>query len=154
MGIQPERIAPGHPEQNGRHERMHRTLKATTASPPKRNRTVQQKAFDTFIHEYNYERPHEALGQKPPATVYRKSHWRYPGRLSKTLYRTDALVRKVNRNGEIKWKGKAIFISKSLIGEHIALKQKEEHLWQIWFMHYPLGIVNVTTRKVLPMSPD
>jgi transposase InsO family protein len=154
LGIQPERIAPGHPEQNGRHERMHRTLKATTASPPKRNRTVQQKAFDTFIHEYNYERPHEALGQKPPATVYRKSHWRYPGRLSKTLYRTDALVRKVNRNGEIKWKGKAIFISKSLIGEHIALKQKEEHLWQIWFMHYPLGIVNVTTRKVLPMSPD
>jgi len=154
LGIRPERIAPGHPEQNGRHERMHRTLKATTANPPKRNRTMQQKAFNTFIHEYNCERPHEALGQKPPATVYRKSHWHYPGYISETLYGPDALVRKVNRNGEIKWKGRAIFISKALIGEHIALKQKEEHLWQIWFMQYPLGIVNVITRKVLPMCPD
>jgi transposase InsO family protein len=154
LGIRPERIAPGHPEQNGRHERMHRTLKATTANPPKRNRTMQQKAFNAFINEYNCERPHEALGQKPPATVYRKSHWRYPSHIPKTLYGPDALLRKVNRNGEFKWKGKAIFISKSLIGEHIALKQKEEHLWQIWFMQYPLGIVNVTTRKVLPMCPD
>jgi putative transposase len=154
LGIRPERIAPGHPEQNGRHERMHRTLKETTVNPPRRNRTMQQKAFNAFIHEYNCERPHEALGQKPPATVYRKSRWRYSGHIPKIIYRSDALLRKVNRNGEIKWKGKAIFISKSLIGEHIALKQKEEHLWQIWFMDYPLGIVNVTTRKVLPMCPD
>jgi transposase InsO family protein len=154
LGIRPERIAPGHPEQNGRHERMHRTLKATTANPPKRNRTIQQKAFDAFIHEYNYERPHEALGQTPPSTAYRKSHWHYPGRLPKTIYGPDALVRKVNRNGEIKWKGKAIYISKSLIGEHIALKHKEEHLWQIRFMQYPPGIVNVITRKVLPMCPN
>lgn len=154
LGIRPERIAPGHPEQNGRHERMHRTLKAATANPPRRNRTVQQKAFNKFIYEYNCERPHEALGQKPPVVVYQKSSCRYLSRLPKTVYGPAALIRKVNRNGEIKWKGKAIFISKSLIGEHLALKQKDEHLWQLWFMHYPLGIVNVTTRKVLPMSPD
>jgi transposase InsO family protein len=154
LGIRPERIAPGHPEQNGRHERMHRTLKATTTNPPRRNRTMQQKAFNAFIHEYNCERPHEALGQKPPATVYRKSQWHYPNRQPKVIYHPDAVVRKVNSNGEIKWKRKGIFISKALIGEHIELKQKEEYLWQIWFMQYPLGMVNVTTGKVLPMCPD
>jgi transposase InsO family protein len=154
LGIRPERIAPGHPEQNGRHERMHRTLKATTANPPRRNIRTQQKAFNAFIHEYNCERPHEALGQKPPARVYQKSCWHYPSRLSKPIYPSDALLRKVNRNGEIKWKRKAIFISKALIGEYIELKRKEEQLWQMWFMHYPLGVVNVTTRKVLPMCPD
>jgi transposase InsO family protein len=154
LGIRPERIEPGHPEQNGRHERMHRTLKAMTANPPRSNRKVQQKAFDEFIYEYNFERPHEALGQKPPTTVYQESNRHYPYRIPKIIYRADSVLRKVNRNGEIKWKRRAIFISKSLIGEHIAFKQKNEHLWEIWFMYYPLGIVNVMTRKVLPMCPD
>lgn len=154
LGIRLERIAPGHPEQNGRHERMHRTLKATTADPPMRTKTLQQKAFNAFTHEYNCERPHEALEQKPPATVYRKSQWPYPSRLPKIIYHPDAIVRKVNRNGEISCKRKRIFISKSLIGEYIELKYREEDLWEIKFMHFPLGIVNVATRKVLPMCPD
>ena len=154
LGIKPERIEPGHPEQNGRHERMHRTLKETTANPPRSNMKSQQKAFQGFIYEYNFERPHEALGQRTPANVYRKSSKSYPRRIPKITYQVDSVLRKVNRNGEIKWKRRSIFISKSLIGEHIALKQKEEHLWELCFMHYPLGVVNVMTRKVLPMCPD
>jgi transposase InsO family protein len=154
LGIQPERIEPGHPEQNGRHERMHRSLKETTATPPRSTMRAQQKAFDEFIYEYNFERPHEALGQKTPATAYQKSNSPYLHRISPITYPYGAVLRKVNRNGEIKWKERSIYISKSLIGEHIALKQKEEHLWEIWFMHYPLGIANVITRKVLPMCPD
>lgn len=154
LGIRPERIEPGHPEQNGRHERMHRTLKATTANPPQRNRTTQQKAFNAFIDEYNYERPHEALGQKPPASLYKKSSFPYPHKVPEILYDSNATLRKVNRNGEIKWKRKGIFISKSLIGEHIQMKQEDEYLWEIRFMNHPLGLVNVITRKVLPMCPD
>lgn len=154
LGIRPERIEPGHPEQNGRHERMHRALKETTASPPRRNMRAQQKAFDEFIYEYNFERPHEALEQKTPVTVYQKSNSPYLQRIPPITYPYDIVLRKVNRNGEIKWKERNIYISKSLVGEHIALKQKEEHLWEIWFRHYPLGIANVTTRKVLPMCPD
>src|SRR4030042_1886984 len=154
LGIRTERIEPGHPEQNGRHERMHRTLKETTANPLRSNRKGQQKAFDEFIYEYNFERPHEALGQKTPVTVYQKSTRYYPYRIPEITYPADCILRKVNRNGEIKWKRRGIFISKSLIGENIALKQKDEHLWETWFMHYPLGIVNVMTKKVLPMCPD
>jgi transposase InsO family protein len=154
LGIRPERIEPGHPEQNGRHERMHRVLKETTASPPRNTMRAQQKAFDEFTYEYNFERPHEALGQKTPVTVYQKSNSPYLHRISPITYPYGAVLRKVNRNGEIKWKERSIYISKSLIGEHIALKRKEEHLWEIWFMHYPLGIANVTTRKVLPICPD
>jgi putative transposase len=112
---------------------------------------AQQKAFHEFIYEYNLERPLEALGQRTPATVYQKSSKSYPRRIPRITYQADSILRKVNRNGEIKWKRRGIFISKSLIGEHIALKQKEQYLWEIWFMHYLLGIANVITRKVLPM---
>ena len=102
LGIRPERIEPGHPEQNGRHERMHRVLKETTASPPRSNMRAQQKAFDEFIYEYNYERPHEALGQESPARIYQKSKKPYPRRMPKIAYDYNAVIRKVNRNGEIK----------------------------------------------------
>ena len=154
LGIRPERIEPGHPEQNGRHERMHRALKDATANPPRSNMRAQQMAFDEFTFEYNFERPHEALGQKTPVTAYQKSNSPYRHRILPITYPYGTVLRKVNRNGEIKWKKRSIYISKSLIGERIALKQKEEHLWEIWFMHYPLGIANVSTRKVLPMCPD
>lgn len=154
LGIRAERIETGHPEQNGRHERMHRTLKDMAVNPPKRNRKLQQKAFDEFIYEYNFERPHEALGQKTPATAYQKSINRYWSSLNKERYNYDAVTRKVNRNGEIKWKRKAIYISKALVGEYIELKQRENYLWEIWFSHHNLGILNLHTGKVLPMCPD
>jgi len=154
LGIRPERIEPGHPEQNGRHERMHRALKEITANPPRNNMKAQQKAFYEFIYEYNFERPHEALGQKTPATLYQKSTKTYRLRLPIIPYDYDTVIRKVNRNGEIKWKRRPIYISKSLIGEHMVLKQKEDDLWELWFNYYSLGIVNVSTGKVLPMCPD
>jgi len=154
LGIRPERIEPGHPEQNGRHERMHRVLKETTANPPRSNMKAQQKAFYEFIYEYNFERPHEALGQKTPVTVYQKSTRLYQCRLPKILHMRDTVIRKVNCNGEIKWKRRPIYISKSLIGEHMVLKQKEENFWELWFNYYYLGILNVSTGKVLPMCPD
>jgi len=153
LGIVPERIDPGHPEQNGRHERMHRELKENTANPPSRNLKEQQKAFDEFIYEYDFERPHEALGQQTPVTFYQKSKRIYVRRLPEVFYDHKSVIRKVNRNGEITWKQRRIYIGKSLIGEHIALKKRDDIHWEIWFTHYPLGILDIKGRKVLPMSP-
>ena len=81
LGIRLERIEPGQPQQNGRHERMHRTLKESTANPPRKNLVTQQQAFDAFCKEFNEERPHEALGQRPPVVFYERSLKEYPERL-------------------------------------------------------------------------
>jgi transposase InsO family protein len=99
LGITPERIAPGHPEQNGRHERMHRTLKAETAMPPQADLRAQQRVFDRFRQEYNYERPHEALGQKVPADLYIGAPRAYPERLLEPTYPADWQVRRVRNKG-------------------------------------------------------
>jgi transposase InsO family protein len=151
LGIKHERIEPGHPEQNGRHERMHRLLKEVTANPPKNNMQSQQLAFDEFVYEYNFERPHGALNQKTPATSYQKSEDKYPQRIPRIIYGFHLLKRKVNRNGEISWKERKIFISKALTGERIALKRKDEHLYEIRFTKYSIGILDLLHKKVLPM---
>lgn len=153
LGIVPERIEPGHPEQNGRHERMHRELKENTANPPSRNLKEQQKAFDEFTYEYDFERPHEALGQQTPVSFYQKSKRVYKRKLPKVSYDYKSVIRKVNKHGVIKWKQKSIYIGKSLIGEHIALKKRDPIYLEIWFSNYPLGILDIMTGKVLPMSP-
>ena len=151
LGIRPERIEPGHPEQNGRHERMHRSLKEATANPPRGDIKEQQNAFDEFVQEYNFERPHEALGQKPPASFYHPSLRPYPVKVSKVEYAHDVIVRQVRHNGEIKWKGKLIYVSEALAGEPVALKQKEEHLWEIRFSFYPLGVLNELVGEIMPL---
>lgn len=151
LGIRPERIEPGHPEQNGRHERMHRSLKEATADPPKRDIKEQQKAFDEFAQEYNNERPHEALGQKTPASCYRPSLRPYPVKVPKIEYHGDVIMRQVRHNGQIKWWGELIYVSKALAGEPVALKQEGEHLWEVRFSSYPIGILNELTRKITPM---
>jgi transposase InsO family protein len=150
LGIKPERIEPGHPEQNGRHERMHRSLKEATANPPQGNILDQQRAFDEFVPEYNFQRPHEALGQKTPASFYRPSLRPYPVKVPKVEYAHDVIVRKVRHNGEIKWKGKLIYVSEALAGEPLALKQMEEHLWEIRFSFYPLGVLNELIGRIMP----
>ena len=99
LGIVPERIAAGHPEQNGRHERMHRTLKQETASPPAANRRAQQRAFDRFRREYNEERPHEALDMQTPSAVYTRSSREYPARVPEPEYGSALLVRRVVKRG-------------------------------------------------------
>ena len=102
LGIIPERIEAGHPEQNGRLERLHRTLKAEVAHPPRKNRREQQRAFDAFRLQYNQERPHEALGQQAPDQHYQPSLRVYPARVNSPEYPPDAQVRRVRSNGEIK----------------------------------------------------
>ena len=160
LGIVPERIEPGHPEQNGRLERLHRTLKAETASPPRANRRGQRRAFDRFRHSYNVERPHEALGQRPPGLLYTPSFRPYPARVSSPEYGSGVMVRSVRSNGEIKWKGELLFISASLKGEPVGLAQRDERTWTIQFGPLLIGIlddalrrVDKTPVKVLPMSP-
>ena len=149
LGIKPERIDPGCPEQNGRHERMHRTLKDFTASPPKRNLEKQQEAFNSFIKEYNDERPHEALRQNPPASVYRPSPRPYPVKLRKVEYDSNMVARYVTNRGCIKWRGELIFLSESLCGEYVALKQVDSHRWEIRFSSYLLGFFDEETKKVI-----
>lgn len=149
LGIVPERIEPGCPEQNGRHERMHRTLKEATANPPKMNLEIQQQAFREFIREYNNERPHEALAQKPPAFVYQPSSKPYPTKLPKVEYDTGTVVRYVAPNGCMKWRGSLVFISEALSGNHIALKQVDDHLWKVRFSFHPLGLLDEKQRKII-----
>ena len=131
LGIIPERIEPGHPEQNGRLERLHRTLKAETASPPQTTSKRQQRAFDTFRQTYNSERPHEALGQQPPDQHYSPSSRSYPRRVSSPEYEVGVTVRQVRTNGEIKWKGDKIYLSESLRGEPVGLAPQDERYWTV-----------------------
>jgi hypothetical protein len=123
LGIRPERIEPGHPEQNGRHERMHRTLKEECCRPPAANLSRQQERFDAFRCEYNGSRPHQALGQTAPASWYQPSRRPYPSVLEDPCYPSDALVRRVRSNGEIKWRGGRVFVSEALVGEAVALTE-------------------------------
>jgi putative transposase len=133
LGIIPERILPGHPEQNGRHERMHRTLKQETATPPKGTWRAQQQAFDRFRKEYNQERPHEALGQGLPTSRYLRSPRSYPLILPEMTYPDEMALRYVKSQGDISWKGRHIYLSQTLAGELVGLKQVTERLWNIYF---------------------
>lgn len=150
LGIRPERIEPGCPEQNGRHERMHRTLKEETASPPKGNLQAQQKAFNRFLGEYNNERPHEALGQKPPASVYCSSPRPFPGKPRKVEYDTRTTVRYAHPNGCIKWNGDEVYLSQSLAGEYVGLQQIGDCLWTVAYSFHPLGILDERGKKIQP----
>jgi putative transposase len=148
LGIWPERIEPGKPEQNGRHERMHKTLKAETAAAPAANLAQQQQRFDRFRHEYNHERPHEALGQTPPAQHYSPSPRLYPARLEVPLYPPDYLVRRVRSTGEIKWRGELVFVSEPLIGEIVGLKETPTGDAELYFGPLPLGLIDRATLKL------
>jgi transposase InsO family protein len=141
LGIRPERIAPASPHENGRHERMHRTLKAEATKPPQRTLADQQRAFDRFRREYNQERPHEALGQKPPWTAYEASSRLYPVKLREPDYPSDFQVRSVRPNGLIKWKGTELYLAETLAGESVGIKQIEEDCWQVCFADVPLGVL-------------
>ena len=160
LGIIPERIEPGHPEQNGRLERLHRTLKAETASPPQATRQRQQRAFQSFLTCYNQERPHEALDQQPPARRYRPSVHPYPRRVKCPEYEAGTTVRQVRTNGEIKWQGQRVYLSEALIGEPVGLKPLDDRYWSIRFGPLHIGLLDTYTNHtlhtptlVLPMSP-
>jgi transposase InsO family protein len=139
LGITPERIPPGSPWENGRHERMHRTLKEEATRPPQANRKQQQLAFDAFRDEFNRERPHEALGQKPPATFYSASGRHYPKRPPELEYPDAFQLRRVSNVGVISWSGRRVFISNVLRGEVVGLSQVDDTTWELYFGPLLLG---------------
>jgi putative transposase len=151
LGIRLERIVPGQPQQNGRHERMHRTLKEATAHPPCRTLRLQQKAFDAFRAEYNHERPHEALGQKPPASLYVPSRRDYPERKPEPRgYPEDWAQRTVRPGGRIRWQGQEINISRALCGRQIGLQPVGEGQWGVYFESLELGVLDERKGRVEP----
>ena len=152
LGIHPERIAPGQPQQNGRHERMHRTLKAATARPPARSVKAQQHAFDAFRAEYNHERPHEALALRTPAECYCDSPRALPSRLPAISYPDHMQVRKVFARGELYYLGTRIFITECLAYEHVGLEQMDEDMSALYYCSYLLGYIDHRKCTVRPVK--
>jgi putative transposase len=141
-GVLPERIAPGKPQQNGRHERLHRTVQEDTADPPAANRRAQQRRFDAFRRIFNEERPHEALDQHTPASVYQPPPRAWNGRLRSPDYPDGTEVRQVRQNGEIKWLGHPVFLSETLAGEPIGLTQTADGIWAVRYGPLDLGRID------------
>jgi putative transposase len=164
LGIHLERIAPGHPQQNGRHERMHLTLKKEATKPAAPNVLQQQARFDAFVEEYNHERPHQALAMKVPADVYVPSRRVYRG-LEELTYPFHDTTITVTHCGRICFKGHKVNLSHALAGQNVGVTQVGERIWLVTFMQYDLGyfddetcrlepIENPFGSKVLPMSPE
>ena len=152
LGIRLERTDPGSPRQNGRHERMHATLKAETARPPAASLAAQQLRFDRFVEIFNRERPHEALGMATPASRYRPSPRAYPRRIEEPDYDAEHAVRRVRSNGEIKWGGDLIFVSETLVGEPVGVAETETGDWIVRFADHPLGRIDRNTGKLRPFA--
>jgi transposase InsO family protein len=139
LGIRIEIIAPGKPQQNGRLERLHRTLKTEVASPARENCRAQQRAFDVWRREYNHERPHEALGQRRPATVYTPSLRRYPRPLVQVTPDPFSDVVRVDKHGFVKWHQRRVFISSALAHEYIEVDDRADGRWDVHWGAIPLG---------------
>jgi len=166
LGIKLERIRPGHPEQNPRHERMHRTLKAETTRPPRGNLGAQQARFNDFRREFNEDRPHEALGQETPASVYHASPRKLPRELPRIEYPGHFEVRLVSRNCGIRWKSHRVCVTHTLSEEYVGLEEVDDGIWDVYFGPVKLGRMDERrlqiedhkgrwVRKTMsPMSPD
>jgi putative transposase len=150
LGIQLDRIDRGHPEQNGRHERFHLTLQQETTSPAATTAPQQQRRFDRMRREFNTERPHEALGQTPPARSYVPSPRPYPTRLEEPWYDATHQVRRVKQRGQITWQGDRIFVSEAVCGELIGLAESERGDWIVRFLQVELGRIDRDTRRFTP----
>jgi transposase InsO family protein len=152
LGIVPIRIKPGRPDQNGIHERMHRTLKDWIRRNPRSSLGVQQRSFDDFRAEFNDVRPHQSLGQKPPSTAFR-AYRPFCATRGAIEYDTNVDVRRVNANGEIKWKGHPIFLSEVLIGANVGLLQVAESIWSISFGSVRIGYLDQLKKAALNRRP-
>lgn len=150
LGIVPERIQAGHPEQNGRHERLHRTLKAEAAQPPATTRRQQQQALDRFRQEYNEVRPHEALGMRTPAEEYQPSARAFPARVPEPEYPPSMLVRSVHAKGYFRWKKHDVFLTDVLWGENVGLLPEKNRWFTIYFAHLPLARFDSEKLQVIP----
>jgi len=147
LAIRHERIAPGAPQQNGRHERMHLTLQQEVASPPLPDRLSQQRALAAFVSTYNHERPHEALQQRTPAELYVASARLYPSRLAELEYPDEVThFRRIHGKGELRWRGQRIFISETLTGQTVGLRQWEGEVWDVYYGPVWLGRLDARRR--------
>ncbi|ANP84958.1 helix-turn-helix domain-containing protein [Rhizobium leguminosarum] len=151
LGIGLERIQPGKPQQNGRHERFHLTM-LPLAMAPEVDHAAQQAVFDAFRQNYNAERPHEALAMDVPADHYRPSLRRLPDRLPEPDYPAEAAVRRVRSNGEIKWNGDLVYVAAALAGEVVAIEENEAGIWTLRFHAHPLGIIDRKTKRLVRPS--
>ncbi|MFO0992513.1 MAG: IS481 family transposase [Hyphomicrobiales bacterium] len=151
LGIAIERIRPGHPQQNGRHERMHLTLKTETTRPPGMNILQQQASFEAFVNEFNEERPHEALDMKAPAELYTPSSRAYEGlpEVANPFHDRDALV---TACGRICMHRKKINISTVMAGQRLGIKEVDDAIWLVSFMHYDLGYIDLEQRTLQPID--
>ena len=149
LGIMPERIEPGKPQQNGRHERMHRTLKAETLYPPAANVRAQQVRFDDFRKTYNEVRPHESLKQRPPTCCYRPSSRPMPSRLPSLTYPGHFKQARVNPNGTIWIDGTNVYLGYLLKGENVGLEQIGHEMWEVYFGNARLCRINKNKKEPL-----
>lgn len=150
LGIKPERIQPGKPSQNGRHERMHRTLKEAVA--PQSDLHEQQRHYDPFQEEYNWERCHESLGRKTPGSVYCSSARSYPAKLPEVQYESGVTVRQVRHNGEIKWRNQLVYLSEVLAKEPVGLKPIDEGKWELRYSFHRLGVLDERNKSIVPAT--
>ncbi|MGH8729634.1 MAG: integrase core domain-containing protein [Burkholderiales bacterium] len=139
LGVLPEFIEPGKLQQNGRHERMHRTLKAETTRPPAANLPAQQCKFNRFRDEFNHERPHEALDQHTPASCYTTSARRMPEKIPPLEYPDRFEKRYVSENGGIRWNHHWVNVSVCCAGEYVGLEEIDDGVWNIYFGPLKLG---------------
>jgi len=149
LGIRPERIAAGHPEQNGRHERLHRTLKQELV--PAEDRRARQRELERFRQEYNQVRPHEALDMQTPASVYEPSPQAYPAQVPEPEYPSTMLVRSVKQQGVFRWKKHDVFLSEVLWGECIGLLPRDERWFTIYFAQLPLAEFDSAQLRIVPL---
>jgi putative transposase len=151
LGIVPERIAAGHPEQNGSHEQFHRVLKAETACPPAPNCAAQQQRFRRFVREYNEERPHEALHDQPPASCYEPARRSLPSRVPPVDYPGHMEVRLVSSNGCVSWKNEPLFLATALAGEYVAFEEIDDGFWTLHFATVALARYDERHRTLQPI---
>jgi len=154
LGAQPIFIEPGHPEQNGRHERFHETLKAETATPPRASVRAQQAAFNRFKRSYNEERPHEALAMRTPSEVYTPSERSMPISLPEHEYSDAFGVRRVRKDGSVKWDRGYVFIGEAMAGELVGLEAVDDGHWHVHLGPMRLGVLHERARTVMPLDTD
>jgi hypothetical protein len=142
LGIVPERSRPASPQDNGRHERMHSTLKQATLQPPERDARRQQAAFDRFQHEYNHERPHEALADQTPASCYTASCRPMPRRVPELEYGDDVVVRRISQQGSLKMHGERTFVSEIFAHEWMGLRALDERYCEVLYGPVRIGYLD------------
>jgi hypothetical protein len=151
MGIVHERIQPGRPQQNGRHERMHRTLKEDTANPPAANLRLQQRKFDRFRHVFNHERPHEGLNNETPGSLYQPSSKMFPRTEIEFVYPKSFITRRVNNSGDISWHKGRVFVSEVFRFEELGFEEVQEDFYKVFFRDVEIGEFDVEALRFRPV---